>query len=247
MDRLLTGRMCFASISLGLAKLSIAAAVKYSENRRGFGLEPESPFVVMSYGSQMRSLIPRLAQVFAMQAGLGTCGDSRLFPANPKLSALSCCELAVVGCLGLWADYCASQFRECFGTDDESLGTVVCAVKSYVTWTTTEIVNECRERMGAQGLLSRNQVAPALPEAHACITGEGDNNLLCQKTCRDLVVQFGTWLALLWLPLASHGFGAATGPILHAFSIALSAGADMKRRGWFRVVAEMSCGHVRLG
>jgi hypothetical protein len=80
MDRLLTGRMCFASISLGLAKLSVAAAVKYSENRRGFGLEPESPFVVMSYGSQMRSLIPRLAQVFAMQAGLGTTTAGAALP-----------------------------------------------------------------------------------------------------------------------------------------------------------------------
>jgi hypothetical protein len=146
------------------------------------------------------------------------------------------------------ADYCAKQFRECFGTEDESFGTVVCAVKAYVTWTTTEIVNECRERMGAQGLLSRNQVAPALAEAHACITGEGDNNLLCQKTCRDLVVQFGaSYLLVLCLSSTSHGLGVGATSHVITFLTCFTTGADMKRRGWCRVVAEMSCGHVRLG
>lgn len=97
----------------------------------------------------------------------------------------------------LLADYCRKHYRYSHEEDDQ--GTKVCAVKSYVTWTTVDIVNECRERMGAQGLLSRNQVAPSLLEAHACVTGEGDNTLLCQKVTRDLVVEFGAALRSLHL------------------------------------------------
>ena len=55
MDRLLSGRLCFASLSLGMAKLSMAVAVKFSECRPGFGPSPQAVFPVMSYGTQVRN------------------------------------------------------------------------------------------------------------------------------------------------------------------------------------------------
>ena len=76
MDKLLGGRMCFASVALGLAKVGISVAVRFSQARLGFGPSPDRPFPVLSYGTQMRGLIPRLAVVVAMQAGMGAwlCG-----------------------------------------------------------------------------------------------------------------------------------------------------------------------------
>ena len=92
MDRLLSGRLCFASTSLGLCKLAMAVAVRFSEARPSFGPSPNARFVVMSCGSQMRSLIPRLAQVYAMQVGLGAssllCILCRVQLAPPLLCAL---------------------------------------------------------------------------------------------------------------------------------------------------------------
>ena len=68
----------------------------------------------------------------------------------------------------------------------------VCSPQSYISWHTVEILTECRERMGGQGLLARNQVTGVLTDAHATITADADNNVLCQKTCRDLLQTYGT-------------------------------------------------------
>ena len=126
----------------------------------------------------------------------------------------------------LRTDYCRRNYADRREIDEDALGTVVCSMKAYVTWTCAEILNECRERCGGQGLLSRNQVLPSLAEAHACITAEGDSNLLCQKACRDLVLQFGVamkargWcraICALSCNRVRLGYVASSAPLLLAY------------------------------
>ena len=71
MDDLLCGRLCLATMSLGMSKLALTIAVRFSNLRKSFGPTAKSDTHIMSYGSQLRSLATRLAQVYAMQAGVG--------------------------------------------------------------------------------------------------------------------------------------------------------------------------------
>ncbi len=71
MDDLLCGRLCLATMSLGMSKLAMAITVKYSIMRKSFGATSKTDTPILSYGSQLRSVATRMAQVYAMQAGLG--------------------------------------------------------------------------------------------------------------------------------------------------------------------------------
>lgn len=71
--------------------------------------------------------------------------------------------------------------------DHQELVIFCCVIKPLVTWHCNESANICRERCGGQGYLSINRVAEGIPGAHAGMTAEGDNRVLAQKTCKELL------------------------------------------------------------
>jgi hypothetical protein len=152
-----------------MSKLAITIALRFSNRRLSFGPSGRSDLSILSYGSQMRSLLMRLSLVFAMQAGVGKC----VFVLR---LVFLCPHVLVCGVSGLvYSDassvvLCADHARDCYarayagsstGSSDPWLGTVVCAIKAYVTWAGVDIVNECRERCGGHvrrvGMLPRQR------------------------------------------------------------------------------------------
>ena len=136
-----------------------------------------SDFPILHYGSQMRALLPELARTYVMQAGLDYARQryARQYPStDPDSDAVTGAEPPLVA--------------------------TICAMKAYVTWAAVEIANSCRERCGGQGYLSVNQLADAIGDAHANVTAEGDNIVLAQKACRDLVFGFGHAIKVGGLP-----------------------------------------------
>lgn len=71
--------------------------------------------------------------------------------------------------------------------DHQELVIYCCVIKPLVTWHCNESANISRERCGGQGYLSINRVAEGIPGAHAGMTAEGDNRVLAQKTCKELL------------------------------------------------------------
>jgi acyl-CoA oxidase len=75
----------------------------------------------------------------------------------------------------------------------EELGeeTVIAITKGWVTWQTRDIVLECRERCGAQGLLSVNRIADMIMPTEGAITAEGDNLVVWSKAGADMLIGSG--------------------------------------------------------
>ena len=69
----------------------------------------------------------------------------------------------------------------------EELVRLCCIVKPLVTWHAENAATTCRERCGGQGFLSANRFGEGIVGAHAGITAEGDNRVICQKVAKELL------------------------------------------------------------
>lgn len=68
---------------------------------------------------------------------------------------------------------------------------LVAAAKGWITWHARDIVIECRERCGAQGLLSTNRIVDLLTPIESTITAEGDNLVIWTKAGADMLIGRG--------------------------------------------------------
>ncbi|MGW3197128.1 acyl-CoA dehydrogenase family protein [Streptomyces sp. NPDC001118] len=60
--------------------------------------------------------------------------------------------------------------------------------KSWITWRGREVMLECRERCGAQGLFLANGISAQLQAGEGAITAEGDNAVILNKAGMELVM-----------------------------------------------------------
>ncbi len=123
----------------------------------------------------------------------------------------------------LQADEVASQAGQ------GALRNEVAVAKAQISWIVLEVVVDCRELCGAQGLFSVNKLAGYYATINGCITAEGDNLVIMQKAGRDMLkdpltladVPSQSSLAPWMLPLHQHCHTR------HAWLRALLAGNDM--------------------
>lgn len=77
------------------------------------------------------------------------------------------------------------------GSDSAEAEVLVAAAKGWITWQTRDIATECRERCGAQGLLSANRIVDLLTPIESTITAEGDNLVIWTKAAADMLTGRG--------------------------------------------------------
>ncbi|UQA97620.1 acyl-CoA oxidase [Streptomyces halobius] len=65
---------------------------------------------------------------------------------------------------------------------------LVAVAKGWLTWRAREVMTECRERCGAQGLLLANGIAGQLAANEGTITAEGDNLVIWVKAAGELLL-----------------------------------------------------------
>lgn len=72
--------------------------------------------------------------------------------------------------------------------DRDDAERAVAIAKGWITWKAREVMTECRERCGAQGLLLSNGIAAQLAANEGAITAEGDNTVIWTKAAGEMLL-----------------------------------------------------------
>ncbi|TGO05578.1 acyl-CoA dehydrogenase family protein [Serinibacter arcticus] len=165
LSTLVQGRVSLDGASVVVAKMALAIAWRYAEERRQFtGADTETETVLADYGTHRRRLLPLIARTYAAQ-----------FLHNDLLERFH------------------GVFDGEHDTDEDrqDLETLAAAAKPLSTWLALETLQTSREACGGQGFLSENRLVGLRADMDVYATFEGDNTVLLQLVGKRLLTDYG--------------------------------------------------------
>jgi acyl-CoA oxidase len=72
----------------------------------------------------------------------------------------------------------------------QEIEALAAGMKSYSTWSTRDILQECREAIGGKGYLSENRIDALKNDTEIYTTFEGDNTVLMQLVAKNRLSEF---------------------------------------------------------
>ncbi|MEU4363859.1 acyl-CoA dehydrogenase [Promicromonospora sp. NPDC023987] len=166
---LVQGRVSLDGAAITAAKIGLAIATKYAEQRRQFSpAAGADELTLLDYATHRRRLFPRIAEAYAMHFAHDELLD--LFDA-------------------------VFSGREDTPAMREDLETTAAALKATSTWYSLDTLQECREACGGAGFLSENRFTGLRADLDVYATFEGDNHVLLQLAAKRLVGDYGKKLA----------------------------------------------------
>ncbi|XP_030527545.1 LOW QUALITY PROTEIN: acyl-coenzyme A oxidase 2, peroxisomal [Rhodamnia argentea] len=174
LGELVGGRVGLAYSSVGVLKIAVTIATRYSLLRQQFG-PPKKPEVsILDYQSQQHKLMPMLASTYAF-------------------------HFATLYLVEKYSEMKKSHDDQLVG-DVHALSA---GLKAYVTSYTAKSLSICREACGGHGYAAVNRFGSLRNDHDIFQTFEGDNTVLLQQVAGDLLKQYkekfqGGTLAVTW-------------------------------------------------
>ncbi|PXY42683.1 acyl-CoA oxidase [Flavobacterium cheongpyeongense] len=86
--------------------------------------------------------------------------------------------------------YLTSRFLNRTESEMQEIEALAAGMKSYSTWSTRDILQECREAIGGKGYLSENRIDALKNDTEIYTTFEGDNTVLMQLVAKNRLAEF---------------------------------------------------------
>ncbi|PXY45835.1 acyl-CoA dehydrogenase family protein [Flavobacterium hydrophilum] len=86
--------------------------------------------------------------------------------------------------------YLTSRFLNRTESEMQDIEALAAGMKSYSTWSTRDILQECREACGGKGYLSENRINALKNDTEIYTTFEGDNTVLMQLVAKNRLAEF---------------------------------------------------------
>lgn len=162
---LVQGRVSLDGAAVSAAKLGLAIAVRYANERRQFtGASATDEVVLLDYGTHKRRLIVPIAEAYAAHF------------AHDRL-------------LDLFHSVFSGE--EDTPEQREDLETTAAALKATSTRFALDVLQETREACGGAGFLTENRITSLHADLDVYATFEGDNTVLLQLVAKRLLADYG--------------------------------------------------------
>lgn len=86
--------------------------------------------------------------------------------------------------------YVTNRYLERTETEMLEIEALAAGMKAYSTWSTTAVLQECREACGGKGYLSENRIDALKNDTEIYTTFEGDNTVLMQLVAKNRLSEF---------------------------------------------------------
>ncbi|MCR4029957.1 MULTISPECIES: acyl-CoA dehydrogenase [Flavobacterium] len=86
--------------------------------------------------------------------------------------------------------YLTNRFLKRTEAEMQEIEALAAGMKSYSTWSTRDILQECREACGGKGYLSENRIDALKNDTEIYTTFEGDNTVLMQLVAKNRLSEF---------------------------------------------------------
>jgi acyl-CoA oxidase len=86
--------------------------------------------------------------------------------------------------------YLTERYLSKTEADMQEIEALAAGMKSYSTWSTRDVLQECREACGGKGYLSENRIDALKNDTEIYTTFEGDNTVLMQLVAKNRLAEF---------------------------------------------------------
>ncbi|KAK6135024.1 hypothetical protein DH2020_031251 [Rehmannia glutinosa] len=174
LGELVGGRVGLAYSSVGVLKIAVIIAVRYSLLRQQFGPPKQPEISILDYQSQQHKLMPMLASTYAF-------------------------HFATLHLVNIYSEMKKTHDEQLVG-DVHALSA---GLKAYVTSYTAKSLSICREACGGHGYAAVNRFGSLRNDHDIFQTFEGDNTVLLQQVAGYLLKQYqekfrGGTLTVTW-------------------------------------------------
>lgn len=160
---LVQGRVSLDGAAVSAARLGLAIAVTYGNQRRQFAGPGAEEVVILDYAEHQRRLLPLLAETYAA----GFAHEDLLAAFDDVFSG-----------------------RNDTPETREDLETLAAALKPTSTWHALNTLQTCREACGGAGFLAENRIVGLRADMDVYVTFEGDNTVLYQLVGKRLLADY---------------------------------------------------------
>lgn len=159
---LVAGRISIAAASVSVAKRALTVGVRYSARRRQFGPDGRPEVPVLSYTTQQRLLLPRLATTYAHHFAVRDLVEryDRSMTGAGDETAVRELEVRAAG------------------------------LKALASWHAMDTLQAARESMGGRGYHAENRLGRLRDDTDIFTTFEGANIVLLQLVAKGLLTRY---------------------------------------------------------